>query len=45
LAGIAAMIALSRVYLGAHFPSDVVAGAVLGGTIGAGAARFGGTRA
>lgn len=35
---LAALIALSRVYLGAHFPSDVVAGAVLGGLVGAVAA-------
>jgi undecaprenyl-diphosphatase len=28
--GIAALVALSRVYLGVHFPADVVAGAALG---------------
>ncbi|MDP9151348.1 MAG: phosphatase PAP2 family protein [Myxococcota bacterium] len=32
---IAALIALSRVYLGAHFPSDAIAGAALGGMVGA----------
>jgi undecaprenyl-diphosphatase len=36
----AAMIGLSRLALGMHFLSDVVAGAALGATIGAGAARF-----
>lgn len=30
LYGIAALVALSRVYVGAHFPSDALAGAVLG---------------
>jgi undecaprenyl-diphosphatase len=30
----AASVALSRVYLGAHFPSDVVAGAVIGAIVG-----------
>lgn len=34
-AGLAVLIALSRVYLGAHFPSDVLAGAVLGALVGA----------
>lgn len=38
--GVAALVALSRVYLAAHFPSDVCAGAVLGGFIGTAAARL-----
>ncbi|MEO6420702.1 MAG: phosphatase PAP2 family protein [Polyangiaceae bacterium] len=32
-------IAYSRIYLGAHFPGDVVAGAILGGTMGVVGAR------
>jgi undecaprenyl-diphosphatase len=38
LLALAALIALSRVYLGVHFPSDVLAGALLGSGIGATAA-------
>lgn len=37
---LAALIALSRVYLGVHYPSDVIAGALLGVGIGKLAVRF-----
>jgi undecaprenyl-diphosphatase len=38
LAGLAAAIAATRVYLGVHYPSDVLAGALLGTAIGSAAA-------
>jgi undecaprenyl-diphosphatase len=40
LAGLASLIALSRVALGVHYPSDVAAGALLGGVIGSLGARL-----
>lgn len=40
LAALAFGIALSRVYLGVHFPSDVTVGGVLGATVGAVGARL-----
>jgi undecaprenyl-diphosphatase len=37
---LAASIALSRVYLGCHFPGDVLAGAITGAVVGAAGARL-----
>jgi membrane-associated phospholipid phosphatase len=36
---VAALMALSRVYLGVHYPSDIAAGALLGMLVGSGARR------
>jgi len=40
LYGLATLVAFSRVYLGVHFPLDVVYGAFLGAVIGLGSARL-----
>jgi undecaprenyl-diphosphatase len=40
LAGLATLIALSRVALGVHYPSDVAVGALLGGVLGSLGARL-----
>jgi undecaprenyl-diphosphatase len=43
LATMATLIALSRVILGLHYPTDVAAGALLGGLLGAASIAIGGT--
>jgi undecaprenyl-diphosphatase len=43
LATMASLIALSRVILGLHYPTDVAAGALLGGLLGAASIAIGGT--
>lgn len=40
LIGFAAMIALSRVFVGVHYPADIIVGSMLGGMIGYGTARL-----
>jgi undecaprenyl-diphosphatase len=40
LVTLASLIALSRVVLGLHYPTDVAAGAVLGGTLGIGSSQL-----
>jgi membrane-associated phospholipid phosphatase len=39
LYGLAGSLALSRLYLGVHYPSDILCGALLGTAVGAAAAR------
>jgi undecaprenyl-diphosphatase len=45
LYAVAVVVAMSRVYLGVHFPLDVVYGAVLGAVIGVGSAKLSNRRA
>jgi undecaprenyl-diphosphatase len=44
LNGLAGLVALSRVYLGVHYPSDIVAGLLLGRAVGQAWLAAGGTR-
>jgi len=40
LVGFATLVALSRVFIGVHYPADIVVGSLLGGMIGYGIARL-----
>lgn len=41
--GVAALVAYSRVYVGVHYPSDIVGGAILGAAVGYAGVRLAGT--